>query len=200
MRSIKSRGGLTRRQGMTKQQRIVWLLSTPACSQVNHAMQKVSGVCYDRSEQHKEVSNSRTNKNYEDAVMVMQYILPRSLLCPMKELINIHTGEIADRSVNADEGYKIGLKIIESMTDNDTDKFIFKKKDRAIIMQSESSIKIDIEEIFVEPMLLFQRLIASVQGIGCDVDMETAFSYELCTFPLALSENNGYLEMPTSPS
>ena len=76
MQSIKTHGGLTGGRGMTEQQRTVWLLSTPACSQVNHAMQQVSGVCDDRSEQHKEVSNSRTNKDYEDAVMVMQYILP----------------------------------------------------------------------------------------------------------------------------
>ena len=55
MRSIKTRGGLTRERGMTEQQTTVWLLSTPACSQVNHAMQQVSGVCYDGSEQHKEV-------------------------------------------------------------------------------------------------------------------------------------------------
>ena len=130
MRSIKTRGGLTRGRGMTEQQRAVWLQSTPACSQVNHATQQVSGVCYDGSEQHKEVSNSRTNKDYEDAVMVMQSILPRSPFCPMKELINIHTGEVADRNVNTGEGYKIGLKIIESVTGVDIDKFIFKKKDR----------------------------------------------------------------------
>ena len=47
----------------------------------------------------------------------------------MKELINIHTGEVADRNVNADKGYKIELKIIESMTGVDIDQFIFKKKD-----------------------------------------------------------------------
>ena len=145
MRSIKTRGGLTRGRGLTEQQTTVWLLSTPACSQVNHAMQQVSGVCYDGSEQHKEVSNSRTNKDYEDTVMVMQYILPRSPFCPMKELINIHTGEVADRNVNADEGYVIGLKIIESMTGVDIDKFIIKKKDRAVVMKSESSIKTDNE-------------------------------------------------------
>ena len=116
MQSIKTRGGLTTGRGMMEQQRAVWLLSTPACSQVNHAMQQVSGVCYDGSEQHKVVSNSHTNKDYENVVMVMQYILPRSPFCPMKELINTHTGEVADRNVNADEGYKIGLKIIESMT------------------------------------------------------------------------------------
>ena len=144
MRSIKTRGGLTRERGMTEQQTTVWLLSTPACSQVNHAMQQVSGVCYDGSEQHKEVSNSRTNKDYEDAVMVMQYVLPRSPFCPMKELINIHT-VVADRNVNAVEGYEIGLKIIESMTGVDIDKFIIKKKDRAVVMKSESSNKIDNE-------------------------------------------------------
>ena len=76
MQSIKTHGGLTRGRGMTENQRTVWLLSTPACSQVNHAMQQVSGVFYDGSEQHKEVSNSHTNKDYKDAVMVMQYILP----------------------------------------------------------------------------------------------------------------------------
>ena len=52
---------------------------------------------------------------------------------------------ITDRRVNADrnEGYNIGLKIIEPMTGVDIDKFIFKKKDRIVIMKSDSSIKID---------------------------------------------------------
>ena len=74
----------------------------------------------------------------------------------MKELININTSQIAERNVNADEVYKIGLNIIKSMTGVDIDKFIFKKKDQAVIMKSESPIKIDNEQIFVDPMLLFQ--------------------------------------------
>ena len=64
--------------------------------------------------------------------------------------------KVADRNVNADEGCKIGLKIIESMTGVDIDKLMFKKKDRAVIIKYESSIKIDNEEIFVNPRLLFQ--------------------------------------------
>ena len=39
MRSVKSRGGLTRGRGMTEIERLVWLLSMPACAQVNNAMQ-----------------------------------------------------------------------------------------------------------------------------------------------------------------
>ena len=65
-------------------------------------MQQVSGVCYNGIEQHKEVSNSHTNKDYQDAVMVMQYILPQSPFCPMKEFINTSTREVAGRNANAD--------------------------------------------------------------------------------------------------
>ena len=35
MRSLKTTGGLTRGRGMTETQRLVWLLSSKACSEVN---------------------------------------------------------------------------------------------------------------------------------------------------------------------
>ena len=44
MRSIKARGERTRGRGVRKQKRTVWLLSTPACSQVDHAMQQVNNI------------------------------------------------------------------------------------------------------------------------------------------------------------
>ena len=111
----------------------------------------------------------------------------------MEELINIHTRKVADRNINAYEGYEIGLKIIESMTGDDIKKLIFKKKNRAVIMKSEPSIEIDNEKIVGHPMLLFQPLIFSVQGIDCDVDAEAAFWYELYTLLLALSDKKWLL-------
>ena len=44
MKSVKSVGGLTRRRGMGETQRTQWLLSLPACSEVNRAMQEVCGL------------------------------------------------------------------------------------------------------------------------------------------------------------
>jgi len=38
MRSLKTSGSLTRGRGMTKQQRVIWLLSRPACAEVNKAI------------------------------------------------------------------------------------------------------------------------------------------------------------------
>ena len=35
MRSLKTSGGLTRGRGMTENQHLLWLLSEPACAEVN---------------------------------------------------------------------------------------------------------------------------------------------------------------------
>ena len=40
MRRMKTSGGLTRGRGMTEQQRLIWLLSMPACAEVNKSMQE----------------------------------------------------------------------------------------------------------------------------------------------------------------
>ena len=54
MRSVKSSGGLTRCQGMGEAQRAEWLLSMPACADINNAMVELTGVGFHTSDQHKE--------------------------------------------------------------------------------------------------------------------------------------------------
>ena len=49
MRSLKTTGGLTQGRGMTELQRTVWLLSTPACPEVNRTLQEVTDVTYEAS-------------------------------------------------------------------------------------------------------------------------------------------------------
>ena len=46
---------------------------------------------------------------------------------------------------------------------------------------------------------MFQCLITTVRGLRADLDLETAFSYELCTFPPALLENDGLLREANKP-
>ena len=53
MSSLKTSGGLTRGTGFGERQRLVWLLSMPACAEINSAMQTLSGVTFTTSEQHK---------------------------------------------------------------------------------------------------------------------------------------------------
>ena len=72
MRSIKSSGGLTRGTGLGEDERLIWLMCIPACAEVHQAMQEVTGVSYDSSEQHVQHVDSsptrqkRDSKRYQD--------------------------------------------------------------------------------------------------------------------------------------
>jgi hypothetical protein len=58
MRSVKTHGGLTRGKGFSETERLVWVLAMPACANINNAMQSFSGVSYETSDQHKEMSKA----------------------------------------------------------------------------------------------------------------------------------------------
>lgn len=66
MRSLKTSGGLTRGRGMTEQQRLIWLLSTPACAETNRAMQELTGVQYNSGEQNKDMTEARQKRDMKD--------------------------------------------------------------------------------------------------------------------------------------
>ena len=55
MRSLKTSGDLMRGRGMTKRQRVIWLLSMPTCAEMNRAMLELAGVSYSTGEQNKDM-------------------------------------------------------------------------------------------------------------------------------------------------
>ena len=59
MRSLKTSGGLTRGSGMTERLRVIWLLSMPACAEMNRAMLELTNVRYSTSEKNKDMTKSR---------------------------------------------------------------------------------------------------------------------------------------------
>ena len=199
MRSLKTTGGPTRGRGMTELQRTVWLLSTPACAEVSRAVQEVTNITYDTSEQHKATSQARLQRDLKDSLKILEYLLARNPFDNRMELMSIDTGEIAVATVNVDQAKKIGHDILESMSGNPTKDYTFKKKDTAITMKARSTVQIDGEIIAVDPLLMFQRLITAVRGLGSELDLETAFTYELCTFPPAFTESDGLLREANKP-
>ena len=78
MRSLKSVGGMTHGRGMTELQRSLWLLSTPACAEINKAMQSFTDILYEGGEQHKDATKSRLDKDYQDAILLMRYLIERN--------------------------------------------------------------------------------------------------------------------------
>ena len=56
MRTLKTAGALTRGRGFTETQRLIWVLSMPACAEVSKSMQQLTGVKFKTREPHKGTS------------------------------------------------------------------------------------------------------------------------------------------------
>ena len=66
MRSIKSRGDLTRGRGMDESVRHMWVLSLNHCAAIHGAMMQLSGLSLKSSEQHVELGSTRMSQDHKD--------------------------------------------------------------------------------------------------------------------------------------
>lgn len=66
MRSIKSRGGLTRGRGMTEFIRLQWVYSLHKCAGIHNAMTTATNLKHKTSDQHIELGISRCKRDFED--------------------------------------------------------------------------------------------------------------------------------------
>ena len=199
IRSLKTIGGMTRGRGMTELQRAVWLLSTPACVDINDSMQQFTGIVYETNEQHKEATPSRLQTDSKDAKKVMVYVMARNPFSEESELINIHTYGVAEKSVRVEDSFKVGMNILSTMLGVNIHDYLSKKKDKAVTMKVHSTVELDGEVVSVDPRLLFQRLVTTLACGNSETDLETAFSYELCTFPASIIDNDGLLIEANKP-
>ena len=73
MRSIKSRGGLTRGRGMTESVRLQWVCSLHKRAAVHDAMTTTTNLKHITSDQHIELSSSRCKRDFEDLPTVKKW-------------------------------------------------------------------------------------------------------------------------------
>ena len=77
-----------------------------------------------------------------------------------------------------------------------SDEHTFRRKDQVVTLGTTSSIKIDGEEVQVDPQLLFQRLIIVAQTSD---ELESAFKHELCSYLPALFHSSLLLREAHKP-
>ena len=195
MRSMKSRGGLTRGRGMTETQRTNWLLSMPSCAVVNRAMEEITGFD-EKIEQNKDLGNARQVRDTADIRKVIDFLEQRNPFHSDTSLRNIATGVHAHRSVDVDRAVTVGNTILAGMTGYTPAEYVFKKTNQAITLAVKTSVKIDNEVVQIDPQLLFQRLIIAAKE---KEKLQAAFKYELCSFPASLFESAMVLREPQKP-
>ena len=198
MRSLKSNGGLTRGRGMSELQRALWILSMPACTEVQNAMEDFTKLSYVTSEQHKDLTNARRNKDEKDTENILAFLKDRNPFSGDSSLRNIVTGVVADKTVNVETAASVGLEIMECMTGQSAIHYSFKRKQQAITLATKHNMKIDGDEVKVDIQLLFQRL--TLLGDRLGEDMRSLLSYELCNRPSAFFDTNGLLREANKPA
>ena len=102
MRSIKATGGLTLLRGLTETQMLVWLLSMPVCAGVICALQDLTAVTYNTSDQHKEANRARQERDSKDTEELLTCLQSRNTFTDERCLRSISTGVTADNEVNVD--------------------------------------------------------------------------------------------------
>ncbi|GFO27370.1 hypothetical protein PoB_005387500 [Plakobranchus ocellatus] len=147
MRSMKSVGGLTRGRGMGDLQLTQWLLSRPACADMNSAMQEVTGSENTTSGQHAEYSQSRMRRDDEYMRSLLNFLLSRDPFACDETLRSISTDVTADQIVNSDRAKEVGYTILESMKDNAIKDYTFRRKEQVVTMGVKASAKVDGETL-----------------------------------------------------
>jgi hypothetical protein len=135
MRSIKTRGGLTRGRGMEEGVSHLWVSSLSYTAAVHEAMTDLSGIKVTTSEQHLEMSSSRRKQDYEDANKFYNWFESRNpFTYEDADLHSLSTGAVSVNgtdNVNCEEAESIGEKIQSSLDDKSIKDAKIKRKDEA---------------------------------------------------------------------
>ena len=148
---------------MTEPQRLVWYLPVPACTKVNNVMQQLTSVIYQTSEQHKDVSHARQTWS-----TVIQKRRCHSL---NGDLHLMQTPHFGTQLVASHLGLKLTLIMRKRL---ELPFFIhlfdtlhsFKRKAKPITIDTHAAIDVDDDEVQIDHVLLFQRLIISGKRSG----------------------------------
>ena len=93
---------------MTEHQRAIWTMSASMSSAYNYVMQNCNKTLYVTSEQHKEATPSKMERDIKDFETLTAKLKQHSPFSDEKALRNIITGLNADTNINVQELFNVG--------------------------------------------------------------------------------------------
>ena len=186
MRSIKSRGSLSRRRGTNENARTIWIHSMHRLAGIHGAMSALTGQIHQTSDQHVEEREARIEQDQRDKTTLQNWFEDHAPFTDTKELVSIANGITAsiESDINCDNAEGIGAKIQQSLDKVNYQMSKIKHSEKVKTMSSLlSAVKIDNEDVTIDPMLLFSRLIVKVMR---EKNITSYFSYELSPYATSL--------------
>ena len=120
-----------------------------------------------------------------------------------QELVNIYTGQFADKSCNLDEAVKIGVEQYKKFTSSLPDGFYSTINHIVKPMIPKIKKNKKVEEVIIDAGLIYSRAMVLMQNKSeqsPELTMENILSYELCGVPFSLFKVDGSMRIPKNKS
>ena len=121
-------------------------------------MQNFHRTVFEQSEQHKEATNSRMERDSIDFSNRSKTLLEHSPFTGESELRNIVTGINADDDVNVQNLFEIGNAVVKEMEGQAIFSYSYSRKSKVKTLAVSRYIRVTDHET-IDPALLFQRFL-----------------------------------------
>ena len=136
---------------------------------------------------HTDLTKARISKNAEDTRKLVSFLSDKKPFSLDLGLRNIANGMTAEDKVNVFRAKEIGELLFKDMDDKLVEEYSISKNMLAVNFSSKAKVSIEGLEIFVDPKLLFQRLIILAEGDQASLD--DVLQHEMTSYPPSLFEN-----------
>ena len=126
-------------------------------------MQELTELSFTSSEQHKDCTLPRTQRDQQDSMKLKQKLLDCNPFDKDSSLRNVVTRVVANDDVNVHDYEAVGKAIVQKMVDQPIFTYSFKRKDKVKTLGESSSVQVNDEQT-VSPELLYQRFLVLSQA------------------------------------
>ena len=181
----------------------VWANSHHLCADVISQLEDLRDYKGKNNDKHKEEGPGRISSDREDKLKLRsalkQCIHPLAIEEHSNNiLVNIYTGEEADKDVNVNKSVEIGLKELKSFQESLPEGFRKTLSMKVITMRSKKNGKEKDSTEKINSDLIFSRVLYLVGNK--QLDFSKIFNHELAPFPTSLFKDSGEGRYPKSKS
>jgi len=190
MRSLKSRGGLTRGSGMEESVRSVWFHTMHHCASIHLAMTSETDL-QRLNQQHADLGKSRVARDSQDLHKILDWLkVHNPFAAPDQKLRSISSGMTAndDDKVTCDQAEEVGAAIHQKLDGQPFYEVTMKRSDQIRTLATlQKSLVVDKKVLSIDNNNLFHRLVIVIEQSG---NLKPYFFYELTQTPSALFKDN----------
>ena len=186
MRSLKSRGGISRGRGITESVRQIWVHSMHRSAGVHNAMCNLTGNAHRTSEQHIELGKSRIKRDYSDFQKLKSWFdnrTPFDYNEPLLKSLSSGLTSVEGDKVNCDDAENVGYNLQETLDKKSVEESTLKRNQIFTLDSLRPGIVIEGKTEYIDPLVLYTRLIAIMQR---EKDIEKYFFHDLTPEPTTL--------------